>query len=66
MTLTDNDYPLRAIGPHIYARTRSSPVLTANDDQLADTVAKSLNAQHLVEKGTRRATEEHTAMHWRR
>lgn len=44
MLLEIEDFPLTAIGPLIYARRYSSPVLTACDDQVALTVTESLNA----------------------
>lgn len=45
MHLKVEDFPLTAIGPLIYARSWSSPVLTACDDQLAGIICAALNAQ---------------------
>jgi hypothetical protein len=44
MYLTVEDFPLTALGPLIYARRFSSPVLTACNDAVALVVCQSLNA----------------------
>ena len=43
--LTLADYPLLAIGPCVYARSQSSPVFTATNDQMAIFLAAQLNAK---------------------
>lgn len=47
--LTEDDFPLREIGTLIYARTQSSPVLTAATPEMASQIVGTLNT---------RATEE--------
>lgn len=58
MQLTKDDFPLRAEGPLIYGRTRSSSILTAWDDELAETIATRLN----IQEARRIALEHRTAM----
>jgi len=41
--LTASDFPLVAIGPNVYRRTMSSPLLTAPSDELAEDLASRLN-----------------------
>jgi len=43
MKLKASDFPLIAIGPLIYSRNQSSPILTAWDDELAAEIAHRLN-----------------------
>ena len=43
MILTVHDFPLTAIGTLIFARTQSSPVLTASTPAIARQVVDSLN-----------------------
>ena len=43
--LTAADFPLRNIGPLIYARSQSSPVLTAATPEIADQIARVLNTK---------------------
>lgn len=43
MTLVARDFPLRNIGPLIYARTMSSPVLTATTPEIAEQITQVLN-----------------------
>lgn len=77
MKLSPDDYPLRAVGPLVYARTRSSPIITAVDDQLASDICHELNTLETV-KALQAAYKrlnmppetapifEHTGMNWRR
>lgn len=41
--LTDDDFPLVAIGPHVYRKTESSPLFHTNDMQMAADLAMRLN-----------------------
>ncbi len=41
--LTEDDFPLYAIGPLVYGKTRSSLILTANDDAMAADICSRLN-----------------------
>lgn len=48
MKLTDDDFPVKAIGPLVYARTWSSPIATCTDDEMAADVAERLNTSSRV------------------
>jgi hypothetical protein len=41
--LTPEDFPLRAIGALVYAKTQSSPILTAPSDAIAADICDRLN-----------------------
>lgn len=43
MLLIDDDFPLNAVGNHVYAITRSSPIVTAVSDEMAAEIALRLN-----------------------
>jgi hypothetical protein len=49
MPLTIDDFPLKAVGPLIYAKTLSSPVLTATDPTVAELAVKFLNERHALQ-----------------
>lgn len=40
-----DDFPLIALGPLIYGRTKSSPILTCDDDTTARQIIGVLNTQ---------------------
>lgn len=46
MALEPNDFPLFAVGAHVYRRTYSSPLFTAPDMYLAADLAARLNRDH--------------------
>ena len=46
MTLQPDDFPLCSVGPLIYARRQSSPILSANNDEMAANIAFRLNRDH--------------------
>lgn len=41
--LTSADFPLIAVGPSVYCKRQSSPIFTANTDELAAELAQRLN-----------------------
>ena len=48
--LTAADFPLRNLGPLIYARLQSSPVLTATTPAIAAQITDVLNTRASVER----------------
>lgn len=50
MRLLPEDFPLKAIGPLIYGRTQSDPVMTAASPGIAAQIVPVLNGQAKVDR----------------
>lgn len=46
--LSSYDFPLTSIGPNVYRRTESSPLLVAPSDAVAADICARLNREHLT------------------
>lgn len=53
LRLTEQDFPLRAMGNLIYGRTQSSPICTTMTTETAEQIANGMNHLHEIHQKAR-------------